>query len=60
MNVTGQYGTKLAACMAHRSQFPKGEGSQWMKDLDRKPGEVIDATYAASFKSIQVWKRPMN
>jgi LmbE family N-acetylglucosaminyl deacetylase len=56
VDVTEQYETKLAACMAHRSQFPKGEESlEWMKELDRKPGEVIDTTYAESFKSIQVW-----
>ena len=56
VDITGQYETKLAACMAHRSQFPKGEDSlEWMKDLDRKQGERVGVTYAETFKRVQVW-----
>jgi len=50
------YETKMAACMAHRSQFPKGaESLEWMKAIDRRQGERIDAHYAESFKQIEVW-----
>lgn len=56
VDMSAQYETKMAAWMAHRSQFPKGEESlEWMKELDKKPGEVIDTTCAERFKSIQVW-----
>jgi LmbE family N-acetylglucosaminyl deacetylase len=56
IDVTDPYDTKLAACMAHRSQFPKGEENlAWMKELDQKPGEVIDTPYAEVFKQIEVW-----
>jgi LmbE family N-acetylglucosaminyl deacetylase len=56
VDVTGVYQTKLAACQAHRSQFPQGEESlEWMKDLDQKAGEVIEVRYAEAFKALQVW-----
>ncbi len=50
------YESKLAACKAHRSQFPKGEKSlEWMKEIDRNQGMTIGASYAESFKRIRVW-----
>ena len=50
------YDNKMAACMAHRSQFPKGaESLEWMKAIDRRQAERIDAAYAESFKQITVW-----
>jgi LmbE family N-acetylglucosaminyl deacetylase len=50
------YETKMAACMAHRSQFPEGAKSlEWMKEIDGRQGEHIGATYAESFKQITVW-----
>jgi LmbE family N-acetylglucosaminyl deacetylase len=56
VDVTEAYDTKLAACQAHRSQFPKGEESlEWMKEIDRRQGEVIEVKYAESFKQIRVW-----
>jgi LmbE family N-acetylglucosaminyl deacetylase len=56
VDITGQYDAKLAACLAHRSQFPTGEASlEWMKDLDRRPGERVGVTYAETFKRVQVW-----
>jgi len=56
VDVTAVYETKLAACMAHRSQFPKGEESlEWLKEIDRRQGQTIDAIYAESFKEIRVW-----
>lgn len=56
VDVTAVYETKLAACLAHRSQFPKGEDSlEWLKEIDQGQGEAIGATYAESFKKIRVW-----
>lgn len=56
VDVTDVYETKLAACLAHQSQFPKGEESlEWLKEIDRRQGESINAAYAESFKRINVW-----
>ena len=56
VDVTAVCETKVAACLAHCSQFPKGEEDlEWMKEIDRPRGEVIGVTYAESFKQIQVW-----
>lgn len=56
IDVSELYPTKLAACMAHRSQFPQGEESlEWMKELDRQRGQVFNLGYAESFKQIEVW-----
>lgn len=56
VDIAGVYQTKLAACMAHRSQFPEGEESlEWMKELDQQRGQAIDARYAESFKQMEVW-----
>jgi LmbE family N-acetylglucosaminyl deacetylase len=56
VDVDRVYETKMAACMAHRSQFPEGAKSlEWMKEIDRRQGERTGATYAESFKQINVW-----
>ncbi len=56
VEISDAYLTKLAACKAHHSQFPKGdENLEWMKELDRNKGAVIDAPYAEAFKHIEVW-----
>lgn len=56
VDVTAVYPTKLSACQAHVSQFPRGEDSlEWMKALDRAKGEAIGAAYAEAFKEIPVW-----
>lgn len=56
VDVTAVYPTKLQACLAHASQFPDGEESlEWMKEIDRRQGEAIDADYAERFKQITVW-----
>jgi hypothetical protein len=31
------------------------ENLEWMKELDRKKGEVIDVPYAEAFKHIEIW-----
>jgi LmbE family N-acetylglucosaminyl deacetylase len=47
---------KLAACMAHRSQFPKGEDSlEWLKEMDGETGKRIQTSAAEAFKSLRVW-----
>jgi LmbE family N-acetylglucosaminyl deacetylase len=56
VDVNAVYATKLAASMAHHSQFPKGEENlDWMKALDAKAGERINVTYAEKFKHLEVW-----
>jgi LmbE family N-acetylglucosaminyl deacetylase len=60
VDVTAVYESKIAACVAHRSQFPKGRASlEWMLEIDRKQAEAIEdaagVTYAESFKQIRVW-----
>ncbi len=56
VDVGDVYATKLAACMAHHSQFPKGEESlEWLKKLDRAGGEKMGATYAETFTRLGVW-----
>jgi LmbE family N-acetylglucosaminyl deacetylase len=56
IDVAGVYETKVAACVAHRSQFPKGEENlDWLKELDGRNGQAIGVTYAEAFKQMQVW-----
>jgi LmbE family N-acetylglucosaminyl deacetylase len=56
IDVTGVYETKLAACLAHHSQFPNGlENLEWMKDLDGRHGQRLSVPYAETFKQMEVW-----
>ncbi len=56
VDVTSLYDLKVAAAVAHRSQFPQGEASlEWMKELDRKQGAKIGVSYAEAFKRVEVW-----
>lgn len=56
VDVSSVYETKLAACMAHRSQFPKGRGSlQWLQSWDEERGKALGAGRAESFKRMTVW-----
>lgn len=56
VDITQVYETKLAACKAHRSQFPKGDESlEWMRELDQERGNKIGVQYAESFKQMNVW-----
>lgn len=56
VDVTAVYDKKLAACIAHHSQFPKGEESlEWMKEIDRRQGREIDVAYAEAYKQLEVW-----
>lgn len=56
VDVTAVFPTKLAACMAHVSQFPKGEESlQWLKQMDQRSGERIGVAYAESYRRMNIW-----
>ena len=56
IDISDIYETKLAACMAHQSQFPKGEEDlDWMKERDCHFGEAIDVRYAEPFIQVEVW-----
>ncbi|MFW5941937.1 MAG: PIG-L deacetylase family protein, partial [Chloroflexota bacterium] len=56
VDVSAVYHKKLAACMAHTSQFPEGEQSlEWMKELDAERGKTIGVAYAETLKQIDVW-----
>lgn len=56
VDVSAFYETKVAASLAHRSQFPQGEESlEWMRERDGEQGKVIDVTYAEPFKQMAVW-----
>jgi LmbE family N-acetylglucosaminyl deacetylase len=56
VDVTEVYETKLAACMAHHSQFPQGEENlDWMKERDQQEAQPFGVTYVEAFKQVQVW-----
>jgi LmbE family N-acetylglucosaminyl deacetylase len=56
VDVTAVYPQKIAASLAHKSQFPEGEANlDWLKEIDGGIGESIGATYAEQLKQIQVW-----
>ncbi len=56
VDTTAAQARKIAACAAHRSQFPKGEESlEWLQKMDGGIGERISAPAAEAFKSMPVW-----
>jgi LmbE family N-acetylglucosaminyl deacetylase len=56
VDITAVYPAKIAASLAHRSQFPEGEENlEWMKERDKRPGQAIGVLYAEPFKQIEVW-----
>jgi LmbE family N-acetylglucosaminyl deacetylase len=56
VDVSSVYEAKLAACMAHRSQFPKGlESLEWLQGWDEERGKAIGAARAESFRRMTVW-----
>lgn len=56
IDVSPVYETKLAACMAHRSQFLKGlENLDWLQGLDEENGKQAGFNRAETFKRMDVW-----
>ncbi|HNS03192.1 MAG TPA: PIG-L family deacetylase [Anaerolineae bacterium] len=56
VDVGSVYETKLAACLAHRSQFPQGMKSlDWLQGMDEEHGKVIGAARAEVFRRMTVW-----
>lgn len=56
IDVTPVYDSKLAACMAHRSQFPKGlENLEWLQNMDEENGKAAGFRRAETFKQMIVW-----
>jgi LmbE family N-acetylglucosaminyl deacetylase len=56
VDVTGVYPGKLLSCMAHTSQFPKGEESlKWLKEMDGRAGQRIGVEYAEAYRTMMVW-----
>lgn len=56
VDVTAVYPHKIAATIAHKTQFPEGEANlDWLKEIDQRIGERISVTYAEQFKQIDVW-----
>jgi LmbE family N-acetylglucosaminyl deacetylase len=47
---------KIAACVAHQSQFVKGEeGLEWLLEMDAEAGASIGAAAGEAFKTLRVW-----
>ena len=56
VDITEMHPRKLEACMAHRSQFPRGEESlTWLQEWDADTGRRADCTYAEAFRSMHIW-----
>lgn len=56
VDVAPVYDTKLAACLAHRSQFPKGmENLDWLQSMDEANGRPAGFSRAETFKRMDVW-----
>jgi LmbE family N-acetylglucosaminyl deacetylase len=56
IDVSAVYEQKMAAALAHHSQFPAGEeGLAWMRALDEERGRPHGLPLAESFRQIDVW-----
>jgi LmbE family N-acetylglucosaminyl deacetylase len=56
IDVSAVYEQKMAAALAHRSQFPAGEASlEWMQALDEARGRPHGLAHAETFRQIDVW-----
>ncbi len=56
VDTSGTQARKIAAVLAHTSQFPDGETNlDWLKSMDGEIGATIQATAAEAFKSMRVW-----
>jgi LmbE family N-acetylglucosaminyl deacetylase len=56
VNTTGVQARKVAAVLAHKSQFPDGASNlDWLKEMDGEIGATIGVAAAEAFKSMRVW-----
>jgi LmbE family N-acetylglucosaminyl deacetylase len=58
VDVTGVYEHKVAASLAHRSQFPEGDKNlDWMRNLDKLAAERAGGgmEYAEQFDQLRLW-----
>lgn len=56
IDVAEVYEQKLAACLAHRSQFRNGLDSlNWLQQMDEEHGQRIGAARAERFRRLAVW-----
>jgi LmbE family N-acetylglucosaminyl deacetylase len=58
VDVTEVYDKKVAACLAHKSQFPDGEKSlEWMRRLDGEGGKDggLEGRLAERFSKLALW-----
>jgi LmbE family N-acetylglucosaminyl deacetylase len=47
---------KIAACLAHKSQFTQGEeGLDWLRTMDAEIGAAIGVAAGEAFKTLRVW-----
>lgn len=56
VDVGDVYAQKIAATLAHQSQFPAGAADiEWMESRDRAAGRVINVDDAEPFTIVGVW-----
>jgi LmbE family N-acetylglucosaminyl deacetylase len=56
VDTTAAQPSKILACLAHRSQFARGEEDlQWLKEMDAEVGQKIQTSAAEAFKALRVW-----
>jgi LmbE family N-acetylglucosaminyl deacetylase len=56
VDTTAIQARKIAAVLAHKSQFPGGEASlDWLREMDAEFGKPIEAAAAEALKTLRVW-----
>ncbi len=56
VDITAVQARKVAACVAHKSQFTKGEeGLDWLYAMDAEAGAAIGVAAGEAFKTLRVW-----
>ena len=55
VDVAGVYDQKLAAALAHHSQFPDESHLDWLKRMDGAHGKRINTPYAEAFQALKTF-----
>jgi LmbE family N-acetylglucosaminyl deacetylase len=56
VDITTTHARKIAACVAHKSQFLDGEaGLGWLLEMDAEAGAAIGVAAGEAFKTLVVW-----